>query len=61
MTVDFETLKTVCRYHKDGKCMSGKNFCGSCAIENCPLNVKKNSCAIQYKRLYLQRRTIKTS
>ncbi len=28
MTIEFETLKTVCRYHKDGKCMSGRKLHG---------------------------------
>ena len=38
MTVDFETLQSVCRYCNPAKrCSHGKNFCGSCTEDNCPL------------------------
>ena len=38
MVIDFDTLKTACRYSgKDGLCSKPPNFGGRCDEEMCPL------------------------
>lgn len=39
MEINFENLQSACKFYKQnsGLCMNGKNFCASCAKENCPL------------------------